>query len=208
MYVQVPTRIGEDGARDKAALINSLASWTARTNRDFLNKVREVVKDEKTAAGQVDRWFHFVNSKTYSREFGDVFSHPNSTIQHGGDCDDSAIALLAGILALGIPAVPDVVLRKVGGEYNGCHVRVRVGLPPHDPPRNMNDWKILDSSRIGERDWVGGGELYTPKTVSHGENILTGERQPRLSAQGFVFLGLLAVVGFAFRIRGNNDVRK
>lgn len=200
MYVQVPTRTGEDGARDKAALISALASWTARTNRDFLNKVREVVKDEKTAEGQALKWFEFVNSKTYSREFGDVFAHPNSTISHGGDCDDSAIALLAGILALGIPAAPDVVLRKVDGEYNGCHVRVRVGLPPHDPPKNMDKWKILDSSKLGEKNWVGGGEIYPPKTKSYGEDTLTGERQPRLSAQGFIFLGIIAAVGFSVRI--------
>ena len=197
MYVQVPTRVAEDGAKDKAALISAQAMWTARTNREFLEKVREVVNSESSAEGQVNKWFEFCNSRTYSRENGDVFAHPNSTIKHGGDCDDSAILLIAGIMALGIPVVPDVVLREINGEYNGVHVRARVGFPPHDPPRDMSQWKIYDSSKDGERRWIGGSDIYSPKTESIGINSLTGETQPKgkLKWHGFAFLAVVAAAG-------------
>ena len=203
MYVQVPTRTEEDGAKDKAALITAQAAWTARTNREFLEAVRNVVKSEKSAEAQVQKWFDFVSSRTYSREAGDVFAHPNSTMQFGGDCDDSAILLIAGIMALGIPVVPDVVLRKINGAYNGVHVRARVGLPPHDPPQDMSKWKVYDSSREGEKKWVVGGDIYSPKTESVGINSLTGEIQPKgeLNWKGFAFLAALAVVGLVIRAK-------
>jgi transglutaminase-like putative cysteine protease len=164
-YLQVPTRTGVDGAKDKAAAIYALASWTAQTNRDFLNKVREVVNGCDSAESQVDRWFDYCASKTYTREFGDVFSHPSDTLKHGGDCDDLTILLLAGIMALGIPACPDVVMRN----GNGVHVRVKVGLPPHAPPADLTKWKVLDPSKDSEGKWVGANKtLYAPKTVSYG----------------------------------------
>lgn len=164
-YLQVPTRTGVDGAKDKAAAIYALASWTAQTNRDFLNKVREVVNGVDSAEDQVNKWFEYCAAKTYTREFGDVFAHPSDTMNHGGDCDDLTILLLAGIMALGIPACPDVVMRN----GNGVHVRVRVGLPPHAPPADLTKWKILDPSRESEGKWVGANKsLYDPKTASYG----------------------------------------
>ena len=165
-YLQVPTRIGIDGARDKAALIYSLALWTAQTNRDFLNRVRDTVNGCDSAESQIKKWFDFCCSKTYSREWGDVFAHPNDSARHGGDCDDTTILLLAGILTLGIPACPDVVIRN----GNGAHVRVRVGLPPHSPPKDLSQWIILDPSKESESKWVGntGKTSHTPQTTSDG----------------------------------------
>lgn len=163
-YLQVPTRTGVEGAKDKAAAIYALASWTAQTNRDFLNKVRSVVNGVDSAEAQVDKWFEYCAAKTYTREFGDVFSHPSDTLKHGGDCDDLTILVLAGVMALGIPACPDVIMRN----GNGVHVRVRVGLPPHAPPADLTKWKILDPSKDSEGKWVGANKtLYAPKSVSY-----------------------------------------
>jgi hypothetical protein len=155
-----------DGAMDKAAIIQSLAIWTAQTNRDFLNLVREIVKNKQTAEEQVETWYSFCCSRTYSREFGDVFANPQDTANRGGDCDDLTILCLAGIHALGIPACPDVVLKtdKTTGDKQGVHVRVRCGLPPHDPPRDVANWKVLDPARESEKRWVGSTkEIYEPK---------------------------------------------
>lgn len=215
-YLQVPTRTGVDGAKDKAAAIYALASWTAQTNRDFLNKVREVVNGCDSAESQVDKWFQYCCSRTYTREFGDVFAHPSDTLKHGGDCDDLTILLLAGIMALGIPACPDVVMRN----GNGVHVRVRVGLPPHAPPADLTKWKVLDPSKESEGKWVGANKsLYAPKTVSYGFgstgqsgnvvklNGLSGEDEEKTDNRfGFNFetavaVALIAFAGFYIRAK-------
>ena len=203
LYLQVPTRAGIDGAHDKAAIIASHAAWTAQYNRDFLNTVREVVKNEPTAEGQVNTWFKYVSAKTYSREFGDVFAHPNDTADHGGDCDDTTILLLAGILALGIPAVPDVVVRN----GSGAHVRVRVGLPPHNPPSDSAKWKVLDPSHVSEGAWVGlSGQknLYSPKqqSVSFGQFGNTNQTIDTVSLSGSRTLSGLSAVMQAKSRRG------
>lgn len=162
-YIQVPTRTGVDGAKDKAAIIYAQASWVANKNRDFLNKVREIINGCDSAESQVDKWFNYCASRTYSREFGDVFAHPNDTLKHGGDCDDLTILLLAGIMAMGIPCCPDVVIRN----GNGVHVRVRVGFPPHNPPQDLTKWKILDPSKDSEGRWIGAsGNGYNPNSQS------------------------------------------
>lgn len=178
-YLQVPTRLGMDGAMDKAAILQSLATWTAQTNRDFLNLVRETVKNKQTAEEQAETWYAFCCSRTYSREYGDVFANPQDTANFGGDCDDLTILCLAGLHSLGIPACPDVVLRTdpETGDKQGVHVRVRCGLPPHNPPRNVIDWKIFDPSRESEKRWVGSTkEIYEPnmKHVVSGSFGLSG----------------------------------
>lgn len=165
-YLQVPTRLGPEGAMDKAAIIQSLAVWTAQTNRDFLNLVREVVKNCQTAEEQVNTWFAFCCSRTYSREYGDVFANPQDTANRGGDCDDLTILCLSGLHALGIPACPDVVMKEdpLTKDKQGVHVRVRCGLPPHDPPADVSKWIILDPARESEKRWVGAKkDLYDPK---------------------------------------------
>lgn len=170
-YLQIPTRTGLAGAGDKAGLIANQAAWTAKTNRDFLNKVRNIVKGAGSAEIQADIWFDYCCRCDYTREFADVFSHPSDTLDHGGDCDDLTILLIAGLMCIGIPACPDIVMKNGQGQ----HVRVRVGLPPHDPPKNLIDWKVLDPSKDSELRWVSfPGEdlsgqnhgLYTPKTHS------------------------------------------
>lgn len=202
VYLQVPTRTGLNGAKDKAATIYALASWTAQTNRDFLNKVREVVNGIDSAEAQVDKWFKYCCSRTYTREFGDVFSHPNDTLKHGGDCDDLTILLLAGIMALGIPACPDVVMR----DGNGVHVRVRVGFPPHSPPSDISKWKMLDPSADSESRWINTNKpLYKPNSVSKGYgspnpigNVakLSGNNGSESAGFGsFLTIGLVVIAG-------------
>ncbi len=207
-YLQVPTRVGESGARDKAAIITSLAQWTAQTNREFLQKVREIVKDEKTAEGQVKVWFDSCCNRTYNREFGDVFAHPSDTMNRGGDCDDLTILLLAGLMSIGIPCCPDVVMRN----GNGVHVRVRCGLPPHNPPKDMSKWIVLDPSKESERIWVGGKKsLYNPQTIStsfgvNGNSVdtstLNDSKTPLLS-----MLSLLALVIAGFALRAKHVIK-
>lgn len=224
-YLQVPTRTGLEGAKDKAATIYSLASWTAQTNRDFLNRVREAIKGYDLAESQVDHWFELCCNKTYSREYGDVFAHPNDTDDHGGDCDDATILLLAGILAMGIPACPDVILRNIDGKRNGVHVRVRVGFPPHSPPKDLAQWKIYDPSRASESRWIGSENLYNPKTTSvgYGNKSVTGNsvklsgitpEDTSLSSKfsigwdSALAIGLLAFSGFYIRARLNDKHHK
>jgi len=161
-YLSVPTRVGREGSLDKAALATALAEWTASTNRDFLYFVRNKVKDCKSAEDQADKWFEFVTSRTYTREFGDVFSHPKDTVEVGGDCDDLTVLLMAGLLAIGIPTVAEVI--EVDG--NGVHIRARVGFPPHNPPRDFSKWKIYDSTKVSEPIWAGVDGGSDPKMVT------------------------------------------
>lgn len=197
-YLQVPTRIGLDGAQDKAAIIMAHASWVAGTNRDFLNTVRETVKDSKSADDQAKKWFEFCESRTYSREFGDVFAHPNDTAKHGGDCDDTTILLLAGLLSIGIPAVPDVIMRN----GNGVHVRVRYGLPPHNPPEDMTQWKVLDPTRKSELAWVDQkASLYEPETKSQ-QYGKYGEQNQIVNVSGLAATGINGVAEVE-----NNDIK-
>lgn len=206
-YVQVPTRSGIDGAKDKAAIIYSQASWVARTNRDFLNRVRQIINGCNSAEEQVDRWFKYCSDRTYSREYGDIFANPKDSIDTGGDCDDLTILLLAGIMCMGIPCCPDVVIRN----GNGVHVRVRVGFPPHNPPDDITKWKILDPSRDSEGRWIGQhGSLYEPKTISKqfgsanpfgqiaSVNGLYGNSDQKFSMglESAIAIGLVAFAGF------------
>ena len=169
-YLEVPTRVGRDGALDKAALATSLAEWTASTNRDFLYFVRDKVKDCKSAEEQADKWFEFCQSRTYTREFGDVFAHPKDTIEVGGDCDDLTMLLMSGLLAIGIPTIAEVI--EVDG--NGVHIRARAGFPPHNPPKDYSKWKIYDSTKISEPIWAG----------------VTGGKDPRMVTTIFSGVGL------------------
>ena len=214
-YLQVPTRTGSDGAKDKAAIIYALASWTAQTNRDFLNKVRQVVNGVQRAEDQADKWFEYCASKTYTRELGDIFAHPNDTLNHGGDCDDLTILFLSGCMALGIPACPDVVMRN----GNGVHVRVRVGFPPHSPPADLTKWKIYDPAKDSEGRWIGGNpKLYSPKTKSESFgspqslgnvirlNGLSGDEKQTdsrftIGFESAVAIALLAFAGFYLKVR-------
>lgn len=220
-YLAVPTRIGMDGAKDKAAIANGLAYWTAATNREFLQKVRTVVNNEKSAEGQIKAWFKYCEGKTYSREVGDIFSHPNDTDKVGGDCDDTLILLLAGIKALGVQCEPEVITRN----DSGIHIRLRVGMPPHSPPADHTKWKILDPSHKSELLWVGATDsLYSPRTVSTsegftGNNInvkslsglgattqLNNESNDEKKFEIGAVLALLAIaaVGFGIRIHHKN----
>lgn len=176
-YLQVPTRTGVAGAMDKAAIIQALSVWTAQTNRDFIQLVRDVVKNCQTAESQVQAWFLFCCSRTYSRELGDMFANPADTAIRGGDCDDLTILCLAGLHSLGIPACPDVILRTdpETGTKHGVHVRVRCGLPPNNPPADGNKWLILDPSRESEKRWVDAkGDLYAPKMKHITSGALAG----------------------------------
>jgi hypothetical protein len=211
VYLQVPTRTGVDGAKDKAAAIYALASWTAQTNRDFLNKVREVVNGCASADDQVNKWFKYCSEKTYTRELGDVFAHPNDTLKHGGDCDDLTILLLAGIMSMGIPACPDVVLRH----GNGVHVRVRVGLPPHAPPADMTKWKVLDPSKESEGKWVGAvgkqnslksnssqfGSINPLGTMARLSGDIQQNVKPKFDFEPIMALALIAFSGFYLKLK-------
>jgi len=188
------------GAMDKAAIVLAHAQWNAYTNRDFLNKVRSVVKNDKTVEDQIATWFKYCCSRTYSREAGDIFAAPEDTFNNGGDCDDSTILLLSGLLALGVPATSDVVTRN----GNGVHIRVRYGLPPHNPPKNVEEWGILDSSKDSEQVWIGvDSPLYSPKTTSsaHGLGASVSTNDSTLKTEerevGFAAIFLLAGIAFA-----------
>lgn len=161
-YLSVPTRVGREGALDKAALATALAEWTAGYNRDFLYFVRNTVKDCKSAEDQADKWFEFCKSRTYTRELGDVFAHPKDTIDVGGDCDDLTMLVMAGLMAIGIPTIAEVI--EVNG--HGVHIRARAGFPPHNPPRDYNKWKIFDSTKESEPVWAGISGVGEPKMVT------------------------------------------
>lgn len=159
-YLEVPTRVGEDGVLDKAQLAISIAEWTVVSNREFLEIVREVVHTEKSAEAQAEKWFAFVKSRTYTRELGDIFANPETVAKFGGDCDDQTILLLAGYMAIGIPCISEVITRNIHGENHGVHIRVRAGFPPHDPPADYNKWKIFDPTEDSESEWIGSKPLH------------------------------------------------
>ena len=161
-YLELPTRSGHDGALDKAALAVSLSEWTAHTNREFLTFVRRVVNGAGSAKEQADKWFDFLSSRSYSREFGDVFAHPSDTSEVGGDCDDLAIALMAGLISLGIPTTAEIIENN----GSGIHIRVRAGFPPHDPPKDLNLWTIYDPTKKSEPLWIGSESLGNSPNLS------------------------------------------
>ena len=192
------------GAMDKAAIVLAHAQWNAFTNRDFLNKLRTIVKNDKSVEDQISTWFKYCCSRTYSREAGDIFANPEDTFDNGGDCDDSTILLLSGLLALGVPATTDVVTRN----GNGVHIRVRYGLPPHNPPQNIENWNVLDSSKDSEQVWIGSkGSLYSPKTTSAAHGLGTDVETDTLEEKGevrmtaIIALAAIAIAGLYFRER-------
>jgi len=218
VYAVVPTREGIEGVKDKAAIINAIAKRVAEYDRAFINKVREIVAPVgNSSARQAICWANHCKALPYHREFGEVFAHPRETLANGGDCDDLAILALAGFHALAIPSCPDIVTKN--GE--GIHVRVRVGLPPTNPPADITEWFVFDPVVDSERQWAlmpeGTPTPQLGKSVGiAGTTVLTGlagddvatavaaqkagaaQKASGASGGGMAFLALIAFAGAVF----------
>ena len=177
-FAVVPTREGLEGVKDKAAIMDAIARRVARGDREFVNRVREIVKGAGNEADRkVEVWVRHCKGLTYTREYGEIFAHPMETLKKGGDCDDMVILLLAGLHSMLIPCCPDIVTKD--GE--GVHVRARVGLPPTSPPPNRADWLVADPVEDSEKAWAMVGQ--GAKTPLLGQSFDIGQGVQSLLAQ-------------------------
>ena len=151
-YADVPTRLKEQGALDKAVVMSAIAD-SLTEDRDFNELVsRTVAKAGNAADEQVQAWAEYVENLPYRRENGEVYRAWkeivgfDTGVPTGGDCDDLTILLVAGLRSLGLQSVVELLTDEEGW---GFHVRARVGLPPHAPTY----WAVVDPVWRSEREW-------------------------------------------------------
>lgn len=194
VYSDVPTRLKDTGALDKAVLMSEVAE-TLLSDREFNEFVmRKVAKAGNAADEQAMEWAKYLETLPYRRENGEVYRSwrecvgLETGVPAGGDCDDLTILAVAGCRSLGLQSVVEILKDSEGW---GFHVRGRVGLPPHRPTY----WAVLDPVWRSEREWAMDGkplqesELYkqsqkqtqgvqdsyfiTPPSLSSTQNWLT-----------------------------------
>lgn len=149
-YAEVMTRQRWDGAIDKLALLQHLASKQVQ-DKDFCDKVLAVVASAgNSAAAQASAWCTYVEGLRYRRDplMVEVFRDPLVVMaEGGGDCDDLTLLCLAGLYSLAIPCMPEALCDEEGWAF---HVRVLVGLPPLRP----ETWTVVDPVWSSERQWA------------------------------------------------------
>ena len=153
VYADVPTRMKDEGALDKAILMSEIAE-SLLGDREFNEFVmRKVARAGNAADEQVMEWSKFVESLPYRRENGEVYRSWREVVgletgvPAGGDCDDLTILVVAGLRSLGMQSMVEILKDEEGW---GFHVRARVGLPPHNP----STWAVVDPVWKSEREWA------------------------------------------------------
>ena len=161
-HVEAPTRERREGVIDKIALMRAMAERWADDPAFQLGVMRAVAKAGNGADAQARAWARHVEKLPYRREMGELYRRSpevvgfdpktgRSQIPTGGDCDDHVIALVAGLLHLGIPVQIEVASDEDGW---GFHVRTLVGLPPTKP----KIWVPVDTVWRSEREWAMAGK--------------------------------------------------
>lgn len=157
VYSDVPTRLKDTGALDKAVLMSEVAE-TLLSDREFNEFVmRKVAKAGNAADEQAMEWAKYLETLPYRRENGEVYRSwrecvgLETGVPAGGDCDDLTILAVAGCRSLGLQSVVEILKDSEGW---GFHVRGRVGLPPHRP----SYWAVLDPVWRSEREWAMDGK--------------------------------------------------
>lgn len=169
-YADVPTRLKEEGALDKAVVMSAIAD-SLTEDRDFNELViRTVAKAGNAADEQAQVWAEYCEQLPYRRENGEVYRAWKEVVGFdtgtptGGDCDDLTILLVAGLRSLGMQAVVELLTDEEGW---GFHVRARVGLPPHAPTY----WAVLDPVWRSEREWA-----MQHKPLAHSPLVVASEK--------------------------------
>jgi hypothetical protein len=180
-YADVPTRLKDEGALDKAILMSEIAE-SLLGDREFNEFVmRKVARAGNAADEQVMEWAKFVEGLPYRRENGEVYRAWREVVgletgvPAGGDCDDLTILVVAGLRSLGMQSMVEILKDEEGW---GFHVRGRVGLPPHRPTY----WAIVDPVWKSEREWA-----MVDRDVSQSPLMQKSSQQERVTqgAQSF-----------------------
>jgi hypothetical protein len=181
-YADVPTRLKEQGALDKAVVMSAIAD-SLTEDRDFNELVsRTVAKAGNAADEQVQAWAEYVENLPYRRENGEVYRAWkeivgfDTGVPTGGDCDDLTILLVAGLRSLGMQSIVELLTDEEGW---GFHVRARVGLPPHAPTY----WAVVDPVWRSEREWS-----MANKPLNESPLVVASEKQTQGLQSSFLIL--------------------
>lgn len=149
-YTLSATRPGIAGILDKKALIEAMAEKYSADKRLQDIVLRAVRNSPSAADQQLLAWERFLEKIQYRREPGEILRNPVETAELGGDCDDMTLLAISGCLALGIPAMPEVIADSRG---QGFHIRCVAMLPPTNPQFTV----VIDPVYRSEPEWAMAG---------------------------------------------------
>lgn len=146
---------GLAGATDKARLLEQLAWDAARSDDRMRRGALALTRPAGNDAGKaIDLIEQFAERLPYRREPGEIFESAREVLAGaGGDCDGLTGAVLALLYSLGWTPGSARAEVFVGDDGVGYHVRARVGLPIHSPPRDWTQWRVVDPVWRSEREW-------------------------------------------------------